>query len=294
MWQMSARMLPAMPDLSCTPLIGAIGAQCRGVAVGELAADDVRRAITASQLLVFRDQQLTPASLTEFAAQLGELDRYPFAEPLAEAPYVVRVLKEPQDRANFGGAWHTDTAYLERPPSYTLLYAKEVPESGGDTLFADLYGAYDSACASLSTDERERFDALRVHCTASLVHDAQGAHAAVAGESVARRNATVATEADHPLVRVHPDSGRRALYVSLIHCTRIVGMSRAESLPLLERLHGIIVRAENCTRLRWRAGTLAIWDNRCLLHNPLNDYQGARREMQRVIVRGEVPLGSSG
>ncbi|MCB1684311.1 MAG: TauD/TfdA family dioxygenase [Pseudomonadales bacterium] len=283
-----------MPDLPCTRLIGAIGAQCRGIDVRTLAAEDVRRAMTASQLLVFRDQQLTPATLTEFAARLGELDRYPFAEPLDDAPYVVRVLKEPQDRANFGGAWHTDTAYLTRPPSYTLLYAKEVPEIGGDTLFADLYGAYEEACTGLAPAQRERLDAMRVHCTASLVHDAQGAHAAVAGERVARRPAAVATEADHPLVRLHPDSGRRALYVSLIHCAHIVGMSRAESLPVLERLHALIVRAENCTRLRWRAGTLAIWDNRCLLHNPLNDYPGARREMQRVIVRGEVPLAGSG
>lgn len=283
-----------MPDLPCRRLIGAIGAECRDVDVGDLPAEDVHRALTASQLLVFRDQHLTPATLTGFAARLGELDRYPFAEPLADAPYVVPVVKEPRDRANFGGAWHSDTAYLARPPSFTLLYAREVPETGGDTLFADLYGAYDQACAGLSTAERERFDALRVHCTASLVHDAQGAHAAVAGESVARRQADVATEADHPLVRLHPASGRRALYVSLIHCAHIVGMSRAESLPLLERLHATIVRAENCTRLRWRVGTLAIWDNRCLLHNPLNDYQGARREMHRVILRGEVPRGIDG
>lgn len=283
-----------MDAIPLKPLIGAFGAECRDLDIGSVDPALVRGALCQHQLLVVRDQDLSPDQLTRFAAGLGELDRYPFAEPLKAAPHVVPVVKEPEDTANFGGAWHTDTAYLSRPPSYTVLLAKEVPEHGGDTLFADLYGAY----AGLSAAMRDQIDSLRVKYTASLVHDADGAYATVAGAAAAQKlppkGIRVATDAVHPLVRVHPESGRRALYLSLIHIAQIVGMNREDSLILLEPLHAAIIRAELCTRLRWRPGTLAIWDNRCLLHYPLNDYPGRRREMHRVIVKGEVPQGVEG
>jgi taurine dioxygenase len=268
-------------------LQGALGAECSATDLVDVDIADVKEALLEHQLLVLRDQELDDAAFTAFARCLGVLDVYPFAQPLPHAPYVVAVTKEAQDVANFGGAWHSDTAYLPRPPGLTLLYALEVPRHGGDTLFADMYGAYES----LSADLKARLASLQGHNTATLVHDSQGSHSAAAGESVARRDAQVTTQADHPLIRLHPETGRRALYFSLIHTANIVGMTREKSLPLLRYLQAHTSKAENLTRLQWQRGTLAIWDNRCVQHYPQNDYPGARREMHRIIVAGEPPIG---
>jgi taurine dioxygenase len=211
---------------------------------------------------------------------------YPFANALPEAPYVVPVIKEPGDTANFGGAWHSDSSYLAAPPSLTLLYAETVPERGGDTLFANMYAAYDA----LPDDVKRRIDSLDAEFTASLVHSEDGTFAAVAGADRNRREAgDLVTDAIHPLVRRHPQSGRKALFVSLAHVARVVGMPAEESRSLLDRLMRHAICAEFCTRLRWSVGTLAIWDNRCTQHYALNDYAGQRRVMHRVILKGEVP-----
>lgn len=268
-------------------LDGALGAQCHAGDLAEVDVDAVKQALLEHQLLVFRDLVMDDAAFTEFAGRLGTLDVYPFAQPLAHAPYVVAVTKEPEDATNFGGAWHSDTAYLPRPPALTLLYALEVPHNGGDTLFADMYGAYESLSASL----KATLAPLQGHNTASLVHTAEGSHSAVLGESVGLRDPHLVTQADHPLVRLHPQTRRRALYFSLIHTANIVGRTRQESLPVLRYLQAHASKEDNCTRLRWQTGTLAIWDNRCVQHYPLNDYPGQRREMHRIIVAGEQPIG---
>lgn len=273
--------------LDWQPLQGAFGAELTGLDVTRVAPAELLSLAHRQQLLVIRDQRLDPAGLQQLAASLGELDVYPFAVPLPGTPHVVAVVKNPEDATNFGGAWHTDTSYLPRPPSLTLLYAVELPTHGGDTLFADMCAALEA----LSPRLRAILEQLEAHNTASLVHGAGGEHQAVAGESVARQAAAVVTEADHPVVRVHPDTGRQALYLSRIHSERFVGMTREESLPLIDFLQAFAVRPERCTRLVWRPGTLAIWDNRTVQHNPLNDYHGERREMHRVILRGERPHG---
>jgi taurine dioxygenase len=272
------------------PLVGALGAErddldVRQTDPGELLADLYRH-----KLLVIRNQTLDPASYTAFAGTLGELDVYPFAEPLADFPHVVSVLKEPGDASNFGGAWHTDTAYTENPPAITLLYAVEVPESGGDTLFADTVDLVDG----LSPGFLRMLEGLVGHNTASLVHEAEAGHADVVGQSVALKEAGVPTDADHPLVIEHPVTGRRVLFFSLIHTEHFLGMTRAESLPLLTQLHALATAAENTSRLRWAPGTLAIWDNRAVQHYPLNDYPGQRREMLRIILKGDRPRGVAG
>jgi taurine dioxygenase len=215
------------------------------------------------------------------------LDIYPHAQPLAETPHVVALVKNPQDASNFGGAWHTDTSYVVRPPKITMLYALEVPVVGGDTMFADTYQAF----ASLSAGMQKTLERLKGVYTADLVHGSTGAYTAVTGQSVQAKDSDRITTAEHPVVRVHPETGRKALYTSLIHTECFVGMTRAESLPLLEYLQARTIAAENCTRLQWRPGTLAIWDNRCVQHYPLNDYPGERRVMHRVIVKGDKPVG---
>jgi taurine dioxygenase len=266
-------------------LVGALGVECHGVDVTAQNPEQLRAALRKYGLLVFRDQSLTPASYTDFAAKLGPLDVYPFAEPLEGFPHVVGVVKEAEDLNNFGGAWHSDTSYIANPPAATLLHAIEVPGEGGDTLFADMCGLFDG----LSEGFQGLLESLVGHNTASLVHDAGGGYNAVTGDSVKLKEQHAATEANHPIVIEHEVGGRRALFFSLIHTACFVGMTRAESLPILKQLQSMAIEAGNVTRLKWQSGTLAIWDNRAVQHYPLNDYPGQRREMHRIILKGDRP-----
>jgi len=268
-------------------LVGALGAECCDLDVAQADSAELKAALLKYQLLIIRNQRLSAESFTEFAAQMGELDVYPFAQPLPGYPHVVTVVKEAQDVSNFGGAWHSDTSYVPEPPATTLLYAVEVPATGGDTLFADMYGPFDR----LSNGFKELLESLVGHNTASLVHEPGGSYGVVAGGSVTLKENEAVTEADHPLVTVHPASGRHALFFSLIHTAHFVGMSREESLPLLQQLQALVTEPSNITRLRWQPGTLAIWDNRAVQHYPLNDYPGERREMRRIILKGDRPRG---
>ncbi|MFP6816210.1 MAG: TauD/TfdA family dioxygenase [Pseudomonadales bacterium] len=279
----------AAPD-GWREMLGALGATAAAGDVCAMDINELTRALNQYQVLVFRDQSLTPLELAEFASQFGELDVYPHAEPLAESPHVVAVVKNPEDSSNFGGAWHTDTSYMLRPPKITMLYAVEVPDARGDTMFADTYRAFSGLSAGLQLC----LENLRAVYTAELVHSSSGAYASVTGQGVKARASDRVTTAEHPAVRVHPETGRKALYTSLIHTERFVGMTRPESLALLEYLQAAIVSAENCMRLKWRPGTLTVWDNRCVQHYPLNDYPGERRVMHRVIVKGDTPVGVAG
>ncbi len=153
---------------------GALGADVSDLDVRSLDAagiEAIRAALLEYHVLALRDQQLDPAALTAFAAKLGEPEVYPFAQALPGHPYVVPVIKEPEDKSNFGGIWHTDSSYLPQPPSLTLLYAVLVPKTGGDTLFADMHAAYQALPPALRT----QIDSMSAQYTASLVHDDGGA-----------------------------------------------------------------------------------------------------------------------
>jgi len=240
------------------PLPGAFGAELTGADVTTMDPAELLGEAHRRQRLVIRDQRLDPLALECVAAGLGELDVYPFAEPLPGRPHVVAVVKNPEDTTNFGGAWHSDTSYLPRPPSLTLLYAVELPPRGGDTLFADMCAALEA----LSPRLRSLLEGLAAHNTAALVHGAGAAHEGVAGQAVARKQADTLTEAEHPVVRSHPDTQRQALFLSRIHSRNFVGMTREESLPMIEFLQEFAVRPERQSRVVWQPGTLAIWDNR--------------------------------
>jgi taurine dioxygenase len=272
---------------SWQPLAGPVGAERGDLDVTRADPGELHAALYEYKLLVLREQTLDPSTFTAAAARLGELDVYPYAEPLPGHPHVVAVVKEPADESNFGGDWHTDTAYVARPPAITLLYAVEVPEEGGDTLFADTVRAFAGCSEGFASTLR----GLIGHNTASLVHQADGDHASVTGQSVTLKDADQETQADHPLVIAHPETGREALFFSLIHTSHFRGMTRLESLPLLNLLHQQVIAPENVSRLCWEPGTLAIWDNRAVQHYPLNDYPGKRREMHRIILKGDRPKG---
>ena len=276
-----------MSGIAVHPVAGALGAEVSGVDLGALddgAMAAIRRAWLDHLVLFFRDQELTPGRFLAFARRLGEPIEYPFVRGLPEAPEVIPVLKREDERANFGGIWHSDTAYLERPPMASLLIARELPPVGGDTEFANMYLAYEA----LSPGMRRLLDPL-IAVNSSALADASKTREDRVRDS-ARSDAARAYTAEHPAVRVHPETGRKALYVNVAHTERFAGMTRDESLPLLRYLFRHQTRPEFTCRFRWSVGAVALWDNRCAQHNALNDYHGQRRLMHRITLAGERPL----
>lgn len=271
------------PRLSIRPLPGALGAEIRGVDLSAPLAPATVQAIRETWLeylvVFFRNQTLGAGELAAFARRFGTPMPYPMVQGLPEEPHVIEVLKREDETVNFGGLWHTDTAYLERPPMASLLYALEVPPAGGDTLFANGYLAFDT----LSPGLRALLAPLRA------VNRSDGA--AVSATRAPRSGALQETtfEAVHPAVRTHPETGRRSLYVNGAHSVRFDGMTEDESRPLLQWLFAHQSQAAFTTRFQWAVGSLAFWDNRAALHYPLNDYHGHRRRMLRIQLEGDRP-----
>jgi taurine dioxygenase len=268
-------------------LTPAIGAVISGVNIADELSErtlaEIRDAFLQHLVVFFRGQSLTPEQLVAFTRKFGEIGYYPFVEGMAEHPEVVEVSKKEDETINFGGLWHTDTSYLQTPPLGSVLYASEVPEFGGDTLFANMYLAYES----LSEGMKALLSGLRG------VNSAEKPDAAVTRVNrIAEKPkdaADVVTTASHPLVRTHPETGRKALYCSNAHTLTIEGMRVEESRPILEYLYKVQQREEFTCRFHWQAGSVALWDNRAAQHNALNDYHGFRRVMYRVTLKGAVP-----
>lgn len=277
--------------VNLTPLAPAIGAEVAGLDLARPLGSGVAAALCDAfvrhGVLFFRDQSLSPGDLVAFARHFGPVGRYPFAEPLPGHPDVIAIIKEADQKTNFGGLWHTDTPYRACPSLGSVLYAVEVPAVGGDTLFASGIAAYES----LSDGLKRTLAGLRVINSAALHQGRLGRNLSRDGAMKGRNIEAVETEqAIHPAVRTHPVSGRRSLYVSPAHAARFDGWSEAESRPLLDYLFTVITREENTCRFRWTKGALAVWDNRQAFHYPLNDYHGHRREMHRVTIEGDVPV----
>ena len=283
---------PAMPAaIAIHPVAGALGAEVSGIDLsGELSAQTVsalRRAWLDYLVLFFRDQDLPPARFLALARRFGEPIEYPFVRGLEGFPEIIPVLKLEHERVNFGGIWHSDTAYLDRPPMASMLIAREVPPAGGDTLFANMYQAYDT----LSDGMKRLVEGL------SAVNSSAAADVSRTREDRLRDSARADAKreyvATHPVVRVHPETGRRALYVNVAHTLRFEGMTAEESAPLLQYLYRHQVRPELTCRFRWQPGSLAFWDNRCTQHHAVNDYQGHRRLLHRITLAGDTPRGPS-
>jgi taurine dioxygenase len=269
-------------------IAGAIGAEVTGIdlsgPVPDAAIARLRQIWLEHGVIFFRDQGgLPPQALVRFARRFGEVVEYPFIKGLPEAPEVIPVVKLEHETANFGGLWHSDTAYLEHPPMATMLIAREVPPWGGDTLFASGYAAYEA----LSEGLKRLLAPLRAVNSSAKADVTKTREDRV--KDSAREDARQVYEAEHPVVRTHPETGRRALYVNTGHTTRFAGMTEAESAPLLRFLFEHQVRPEFTCRFSWQPGSIAFWDNRCCLHNPVNDYHGFRRVMHRVTLAGDRP-----
>ena len=272
------------------PLAGALGAEVRGIDLKM--ADDaawrrVREVFLQYSVLVFRDQQLEPADLMRVGARWGEPCHYPFVSGIDGFPFIFEVVKEESETVNFGGNWHSDTTYLAQPPLATLLYALETPKQGGDTLFANTCAAYDA----LSQGMRAMVDKLIGVNSASLkvTGGRRKLHSPIGGMKVHDTEKADELEAEHPVARTHPGTGRKALYVSRSHTIRFRDMSEEESRPLIDFLQAHQIRPEFTCRVRWSPGTLTVWDNRCTQHCAVNDYHGQRRRMRRLTVGAETP-----
>jgi taurine dioxygenase len=271
------------------PVAGAIGAEVSGVDLSrdldEATVAALRRAWLEHLVLFFRDQDLSPARFLAFARRFGEPIEYPFVKGLDEFPEIIPVLKLENEKINFGGIWHSDTTYLDVPPMASMLVAREVPPAGGDTEFANMYLAYET----LSSGMKRLLDGL-VAVNSSAAADVSRTREDRLKDS-ARADAKKEYAASHPVVRVHPETGRRALYVNVAHTVRFEGMTDEESAPILKYLYAHQTRPEFTCRFRWRPGSLAMWDNRCAQHNAINDYQGHRRLLHRITLAGDKPTG---
>ncbi len=279
--------------LTVDPVAGALGATVMGLDLRRV--DDAShlealcRALADHLVVFLPEQDITLDDLERVTDLLGGRDATPFVEPLEDRPYVIRVIKEPTDVVNFANAWHSDLSYLSAPPSYTLLHAWEVPDHGGDTVWSNQYLAYER----LSEGLRATLDRLDAVHSAGMAYGTGGVLDRVKDlTSMAIVPSPEAyAEQVHPAVTVHPVTGRRALYVNPVYTSRFAGWTKEESAALLAQLHRHSSNENFTCRLRWSPHTLAIWDNRCTMHNALNDYSGVRREMYRTSVKGAVPLG---
>ncbi len=273
---------------------GHIGATLAGVDLSQPLSSDLaerlRVALDDHHVLFARDQSLDRGAHKRVTEIFGPLFRVPYIVPLAEDPDVVGVLKEASERgiANFGGNWHSDFSFLERPPGGSVLYALEIPPVGGDTLWSNQVVAYET----LSDDLREIVDgrgAVHVGTPYGVAH-APGPDVALSTSiQMTRGDPAADAERVHPVVRTHPRSGKRALFVNPIYTVRLEDMSIEESRPVLHRLYRHATRPEFTCRFRWSQGAVAIWDNRTTLHYAINDYDGYRRLLHRTTFEGEVP-----
>jgi len=276
-----------MSRITVKPIAGALGAEIEGVDIGNgLDAEtvaEVRRALLDHLVIFFHGQDIPMDRYLEFARAFGTPAEYPLLPGIEGYPMITQIAKYEQERNNFGGIWHADTTYLDCPPMGSMLYSLEIPPFGGDTLFANQYLAYET----LSDEFRRVLDGL-VGVSTSAKADVSKTR-----EDMIRNAGDKATVSDHcaehPVVRTHPETGRKCLFVNVAHTSHFKGMTEAESAPILDYLFQHQVRPEFTCRFRWRRGSLAFWDNRATQHNPINDYHGFRRVMRRITLAGEKP-----
>ncbi|HWE98802.1 MAG TPA: taurine dioxygenase [Caulobacteraceae bacterium] len=274
--------------IAVEPLTPTIGAFVRGVDLRELSAtevEEIRAALLTHQVIFFEGQDLSPAQQRDAAARFGELHVHPLY-PSDEAVPEIMVIDNHAQNPTDNDHWHTDVTFLERPAMGALLYAAEVPASGGDTLWSSMTAAY----KALSKPMRDFLDGL------SAVHDfvhafpAEGLAGSQAGRERYEKARAENPPVIHPVVRTHPETGEPGLFVNSVFTARIKGLRREESRALLDFLYRHVQQPEFVARLRWSPGALAFWDNRCTQHYAVNDYLPGRRVMHRATILGERPF----
>lgn len=282
-----------MIKVSKRNIIGRTGAEVVGVDLTKAVAEKdnalfaaIYDAFLAHHVLVFRNQDPSPTLLVAVAKQFGEISPYPFAKGMDDFPEITEIVKEPEQTSNFGGMWHSDTTYLPEPPKCTVLYAVQTPPRGlGDTLFSDMHRVYDS----LGEDLRVKLEGLRaIQSSTKNAAVLRGAHLS-SGSMIQTKVDASSFEASHPVIRTHPETNQKALFVNPSHTVQFEGQSPAESNSVLQTLFAKSIEQEFVSRISWESGTLVVWDNRCLIHCAVNDYNGHRRVMRRITITGDKP-----
>ncbi len=284
--------MPEFQHIEAKPVAGALGAEISGIDLGHIdeeILDEIRRALHEYLVIFFRGQDITPAQQLAFARRWGDIHVHPFIKGMDDYPEILEIRKTPADKSNFGGAWHSDQMFSPQPAMGTILYARQVPSKGGDTLFTNQYLAYET----LSDGLRETLAGLRAVSVGDRFRSTGGRtrldiHAERPSMQV-KDPGNVQTTASHPVVRTHPETGRRALYIGG-HCQHFDGLTDAESAPLLDWLCQHSTKPEFQCRFRWEEGSVAFWDNRCTQHYALDDYPGETRVMHRVTICGDTPV----
>jgi len=274
-------------SIEVRPVSGGCGAEVLGVELANMNEAEFRRvraAFTDYGVVFFREQTLSPEQHIALARRFGPIDVNKFFTAVRGYPEIAEVRKEKEQVQNIGGGWHTDHSYDDVPAMGSILVARELPETGGDTLFANLYAAYDGLSAGL----RQTLGSLRAVHSSRHVFGAGAAYKQSELKDVFGNEDQVG-DAVHPVVITHPESGRKALYVNPAFTIRFDGWTAEESRPLLEFLYRQAARPEYTCRFHWQPGSVAFWDNRCTWHYALNDYHGQRRLLHRITIGG-VPL----
>lgn len=272
-------------SIQIMPLSGAVGAEIKGVDVSSIDEREfkaVNKALIDFGVIYFREQSLTPSQQLQFASRWSEPHLHPYLSGLPDHPEIIEIIKEPDDPNNFGDHWHTDQIFTPAPALATMLYAKEVPEIGGDTLFACMEHAYEALSDGMKTVVGQLFTFNQ--------YDKQLPRSGKMSAKIPSVDKPT-TPAIHPLVRRHPETGRPSLYLTDMETTlHFDNMTPEESRPLIKYLLRHATRPEFTCRLDWQIGTLGIWDNRKVLHMALNDYPGKRRVMHRITMKGSPPI----
>lgn len=266
-------------------IAGCLGAEIHGVDLRSLedaTVKQIRQALLDNLVIFFRKQDLDPAAFLAFTAHFGKPVEYPFVKGIDGFPEVIQVLKRENEIINFGGIWHSDTSYLDEPPMGSVLLAREVPPYGGDTLWANQYAAYEA----LSDGLKKTLDPLRGVNTSAKADASKTREDRIKDSGLKSKDHVVS----HPVVRTHPETGRKALYVNVAHTARFEGWTEEESAPLLAYLFAHQIKPEFTCRFRWEPNSIAFWDNRCAQHNPVNDYHGFKRLMHRITLAGDKPI----
>jgi taurine dioxygenase len=281
-------------SLRVTPYSPAVGAVIEGIDVAtafpEADMNTMRDALKAHGVIFIPGQKLSPAQHIEFAKRWGDIDINRFLTTVPGHPEIAEVRKEPAQKTNIGGGWHTDHSYDLVPAMGSILLARETPPSGGDTMFANMGAAFDA----LSSGLKDTLRALRAVHSARHVFGRDGGYdkSGETADRISNRDAQM-DDVAHPVIIKHPDSGREVLYVNPAFTLRFEGWSVSESEPLLKFLYQHASRPEFNCRFQWSEGTIAFWDNRATWHYAINDYHGTRRLMHRITVQGTPIEGSA-
>lgn len=281
--------------ISTVPLASAMGAEIQGVDIGQMTDEqflEIKSALFRYKMIYFRDQDISVSDQERFTERFGAFGTDAYTQGMEGHPNVQKLIKEADTVVSqiFGDGWHTDSPFLASPPVISMLHGIDIPPYGGDTWWCNTELAYQYLSATM----KKIVAPLKVHMSAAVVIKNILASSEKGKFNVGEVNLTMDQQSMvegsfHPLVRTHPETGAKCLYVDETYSMGIEGLTEDEAKPLLSFLQKHITQEEFACRLRWQKNTFVLWDNRLCIHKAFNDYDGYRREMRRTIVAGEIP-----